>query len=161
MNIGIIAIGRLKRGLEGELFERYQTRAQNIGRQIGFSGFEVSEIVESRGGSKILRQKEEAKNINAQIAQNSIIIALDENGQNINSQKFASMLANFRDEGNKNLHFIIGGADGIDRDLRAKANKILAFSALTWPHQLVRIMLMEQIYRAMTILTNHPYHREG
>ncbi len=161
MNIGVIAIGKMKSGPERELFERYALRARNSGKQLGLSGFNVIEIIESKAKTALLRKSEEAKAIKANIAKNSIIIALDEKGKSITSLKFANQLASWRDEGHKNLSFIIGGADGLDATLLNSANIKLAFSLLTWPHQLVRIMLMEQFYRATTILSNHPYHREG
>jgi 23S rRNA (pseudouridine1915-N3)-methyltransferase len=88
------------------------------------------------------------------------VVALDERGKSITSGAFAQQLMRWRDDGRPAASFIIGGADGLDPALAGKADLVLSFSPLTWPHQLVRIMLSEQLYRATTILSGHPYHRE-
>ena len=89
----------------------------------------------------------------------ALIVALDEHGKTQSSEAFASQLARWRDDGRPAVSFVIGGADGHDPGLVAGADVTLSFSPLTWPHQLVRIMLAEQLYRATTILSGHPYHR--
>jgi 23S rRNA (pseudouridine1915-N3)-methyltransferase len=86
-------------------------------------------------------------------------VLLDERGAALTSQDFASMMAGHRDAGRKTLLFSIGGADGHHPSLADRASLVLSFGALTWPHQLARIMLAEQLYRAATILSGHPYHR--
>ncbi|MBY0379467.1 MAG: 23S rRNA (pseudouridine(1915)-N(3))-methyltransferase RlmH [Burkholderiales bacterium] len=101
----------------------------------------------------------EAHKIKAQVPDNSYIIALDENGKNFNSIKFADELEKIS-LNNANITFIIGGADGIHPALKQQANLQIQLSALTFPHALVRIIILEQIYRALSILENHPYHRE-
>lgn len=101
----------------------------------------------------------EAKKIKASIPSNSFIIALDEKGNNFNSQQFAKQLAKINLEFN-NIAFIIGGADGLHGELKQIANLTLQLSNLTFPHAMVRVILLEQIYRAITILDNHPYHRD-
>lgn len=161
MNLSIIAVGKMKLGPERELLKKYIERAKKTGKQLALNGFNIIEIVESRLSSVAARKSEEAKAILAHIPNGAIIIALDENGKSINSLKFANNIANWRDNGKANICFIIGGADGLDNKIIANANMILAFSLLTWPHQLVRILLAEQLYRTTTILSNHPYHREG
>jgi 23S rRNA (pseudouridine1915-N3)-methyltransferase len=102
---------------------------------------------------------EEAGAISALIPEKSVLVALDERGKTIDSAAFAQHLGRFRDQSVANTIFTIGGADGLSPDLRRKAKLTIAFGAATWPHQLVRVMLLEQIYRAATILAGHPYHR--
>lgn len=104
-------------------------------------------------------QKDEISKINSKIDSKAALICLDERGQNISSQKFSKTLAQFSQNYPK-LQFIIGGADGLNDELRQKSSLILSLGKLTWPHMMARLMLVEQIYRAQQILANHPYHRE-
>ena len=159
MRVGIVAVGRMKQGPERELLARYLERAANGGKSLGFSGFAVTELSESRAGSAAARKAEEAKAIAAH-TENTVNICLDEHGVGVSSEDFARRLLRWRDDGKPGVTFIIGGADGLDPDLVRKTSLVLSFSPLTWPHQLVRVMLAEQLYRATTILSGHPYHRE-
>ena len=159
MKIVVISIGRLKQGPERELAERYRERFDDIGRKQGFRGLEIHEISESRARDAATRISEEAAAISALIPVKSVLVALDEGGDSIDSAAFARHLGRWRDESVANTFFLIGGADGLSPDLRRKAKLKLAFGAATWPHQIVRVMLLEQIYRAATILAGHPYHR--
>src|ERR1700693_1081504 len=159
MRVVVIAIGRLKQGPERELSERDRERFDDIGRKLGFRGLAIHEISESRARDAATRLTEEAAAISAAIPQKSVLVALDERGDNIDSAAFARHLGRWRDEQVANTIFTIGGADGLSPDLRRKAKLRMAFGAATWPHQMVRIMLLEQIYRAATILAGHPYHR--
>jgi 23S rRNA (pseudouridine1915-N3)-methyltransferase len=159
MRLVVIAIGRLKKGPERELAERYRERFDAIGRKLGFRGLEIHEISESRARDAATRMAEEAAAISVLIPQKYVLVALDERGKSIDSASFAQHLGRFRDEGVENTIFTIGGADGLSPDLRRKAKLTIAFGAATWPHQMVRVMLLEQIYRAATILAGHPYHR--
>ena len=159
MRLVVISIGRLKQGPERELAERYRERFEDIGRKLGFRGLEIHEIPESRGRDAAVRIPEEATAISAAIPEKSLLVALDERGDNIDSAAFARHLGRWRDEGIANTIFMIGGADGLSPDLRRKAKLGIAFGSATWPHQMVRVMLLEQIYRAATILAGHPYHR--
>jgi 23S rRNA (pseudouridine1915-N3)-methyltransferase len=163
MRVIVICIGRLKQGPERELAERYRERFDDIGRKLGFRGLEVHEIAESRARDAATRMAEEAAAISAAIpeksAEKSTFVALDERGDNIDSTAFAGHLGRWRDEAVANTIFAIGGADGLSPDLRRKAKLRLAFGSATWPHQMVRVMLLEQVYRAATILAGHPYHR--
>ena len=102
---------------------------------------------------------EEATAISAAIPEKSVLVALDERGDNVDSAAFARHLGRWRDDQVANTIFTIGGADGLSPDLRRKAKLRIAFGSATWPHQMVRVMLLEQIYRAATILAGHPYHR--
>jgi len=160
MRIAILAIGRMKQGPERDLVARYLERAVAVGRPLGLSGFEVLENPESRAGSPATRKAEEARVLGAALPAGSLLVTLDERGRNLTSQSFAQMIATWRDAGRPSLGFVIGGADGLDPALVAAAETSLSFSPLTWPHQLVRIMLAEQLYRTTTILAGHPYHRE-
>jgi 23S rRNA (pseudouridine1915-N3)-methyltransferase len=159
MRLLVISIGRLKQGSERELAERYRERFDDIGRKLGFRGLEIHEIPESRARDAATRIAEEATAITAAIPEKSVLVALDERGDNIDSTAFARHLGRWRDESVANTIFVIGGADGLSPDLRRKAKLRMAFGSATWPHQMVRVMLLEQIYRAATILAGHPYHR--
>src|SRR5476651_1079553 len=159
MRLLVVAIGRLKKGPERELAERYRERFEDIGRKLGFRGLEIHEISESRARDAATRIAEEATAISAAMPEKSVLVALDERGDNIDSSAFARHLGRWRDDQVGNAVFAIGGADGLSPDLRRMAKLRLAFGAATWPHQMVRVMLLEQIYRAATILAGHPYHR--
>jgi 23S rRNA (pseudouridine1915-N3)-methyltransferase len=159
MRLLVVSIGRLKQGPERELAERYRERFDDIGRKLGFRGLEIHEIPESRARDAGTRIAEEAAAISAAIPEKSALVALDERGKSIDSATFARQLGGWRDEGVAHTIFTIGGADGLSPDLQRKASLRIAFGSATWPHQMVRVMLLEQIYRAATILAGHPYHR--
>ncbi len=159
MRLTIIAIGRLKDGPERELAARYQARFADIGRRLGFRGLDVHDIGESRAREAAARIAEEGAAIAARCPDQAVLVVLDERGRALPSADFARCLAGWRDEGVAEVAFVIGGADGLLPELRRKAKLTLAFGAATWPHQMVRVMLLEQIYRAATILSGHPYHR--
>jgi 23S rRNA (pseudouridine1915-N3)-methyltransferase len=159
MRLVVVSIGRLKQGPERELAERYRARFDDIGRKLGFRGIEIHEIPESRARDAVTRMAEEAAAISGAIPEKSILVALDERGDNLDSAGFAKHLGRWRDESMAQTIFAIGGADGLSPDLRRKAKLRIAFGSATWPHQMVRVMLLEQIYRAATILAGHPYHR--
>jgi 23S rRNA (pseudouridine1915-N3)-methyltransferase len=159
MRLLVVSIGRLKQGPERDLAERYRERFVDAGRKLGFRGLEIHEISESRARDVATRMSEEATAIAAAIPEKSVLIALDERGKSMESSAFARRLGQWRDEQAANIVFVIGGADGLSPELRGKADMTIAFGAATWPHQMVRVMLLEQIYRAATILAGHPYHR--
>ena len=159
MRLLVIAIGRLKQGPERELAERYRERFDDIGRKLGFRGLEIHEIPESRARDAATRIAEEATAISSAIPDKSVLVALDERGENIDSAAFARNLGRWRDQSVASTIFAIGGADGLSPELRRKAKLSIAFGSATWPHQMVRVMLLEQVYRAATILAGHPYHR--
>ena len=158
MRISIAAVGRMKNGPERELVARYLERAAGSGKPLALTGFEVTELAESRAGSPASRKSEEAKAIRAALP-DGIIVALDERGKALTSDAFATQLGRWRDDGRAAVGFVIGGADGIDPGFVSSADLVVSFSPMVWPHQLVRIMLAEQLYRATTILSGHPYHR--
>jgi 23S rRNA (pseudouridine1915-N3)-methyltransferase len=159
MRLVVISIGRLKQGPERELADRYRERFDDIGRKLGFRGLSIQEIPESRARDSATRIGEEAAAILAAIPAKAALVALDERGDNLDSSAFARHLGRWRDEQISDTIFTIGGADGLSPDLRRKAKLSIAFGSATWPHQMVRVMLLEQIYRAATILAGHPYHR--
>ncbi len=159
MKLRIVAVGRLKQGPERELAERYLSRAADVGNGLGLRSFDVREIPESRAHDADTRKADEARAIGAHIGPDATIFCLDERGQNLGSAALAATIAKRRDAGTAEIVFVIGGADGLSPELLRQSPVSLAFGAATWPHQLVRVMLLEQIYRAMTILSGHPYHR--
>ncbi len=159
MRLTVAAIGRLKEGPEREFAERYRKRADQLGRRIGFRELEVIEVRESRAQEIGKRMAEEAAALAKLIPDKAAIVILDERGDSLDSAAFARQLGKWRDAGRPAAVFIVGGDDGIAPALRDRATLRLAFGAATWPHQLVRGMLLEQIYRATTILAGHPYHR--
>ena len=159
MKLLLVSVGRLKAGPERELVARYAGRCVASGRNIGFSGFEMREIDESRARRPDDRKAEEAAAILGLLPAQTKIICLDERGRALSSADFAQKLRDWRDSGSGGCALVIGGPDGLDPCWREKADLTLAFGAMTWPHQIVRALAAEQIFRAITILSGHPYHR--
>jgi len=159
MRILVAAVGRLKQGPERELAGAYRKRAETIGRTSGLREFEIVEIRESRAQDAERRRVEESIAIANIIPEGAIVVILDERGESLDSGRLAVLLREWRTEDRPAVCFVIGGADGLAPTLRERATLRLAFGAATWPHQLVRIMLLEQLYRTGTILAGHPYHR--
>ena len=159
MKVTVIAVGRLKSGPERELLDRYVDRASRAGRQLGLA-FDLRELHESDARSAAARKDEEASAILGAVPTGAPLIVLDERGKALDSRGFADRLAAWRDSGTRDLAIAIGGADGLGDAVLSAADLRLAFGALTWPHQLVRILLAEQLYRTVTILSGHPYHRD-
>jgi 23S rRNA (pseudouridine1915-N3)-methyltransferase len=158
VRVTIAAVGRMKAGPERELLDRYLDRAAKQGRALGVTKVEVREIPESRAARAEDRKAEEAEALLAGVADTAWVIVLDETGTTRTSQAFADDLAARLAEG-RDWAILIGGADGHGPAALARADLRLAFGAMTWPHQIVRILAAEQIYRATTILAGHPYHR--
>lgn len=160
MRVLLLAVGRMKKGAEADLADRYLKRATQAGRAIGIRAIEIVEIRESRAQEADRRKLEESIAIANVIPDNAAVVLMDERGEGFGSAVFADHLARWRDGGQGTVVFVIGGADGLSQTLRDKARLTLNFGQVTWPHQLVRIMLLEQLYRAVTILSGHPYHRD-
>jgi 23S rRNA (pseudouridine1915-N3)-methyltransferase len=160
MRLMLASVGRAKPGPERDLAARYIERAAAAGRVLGFSAVDLREIEESRARRAEARKEDEAKSLRALLAPGSSVIALDETGRLASSREFARDLGRRRDEGVAVLALVIGGPDGLAPSFRASASMVLSFGPMTFPHQLVRIMAAEQIYRAVTILSGHPYHRD-
>jgi 23S rRNA (pseudouridine1915-N3)-methyltransferase len=159
MRIVVAAVGRLKKGPETELSERYRKRAVQTGRQLGLRDIDIIEIRESRAADASKRMLEESIALATVIPKDAAVVLLDPRGQNVDSGGLASHMAAWRANGRPAIVFLIGGADGLAATVCEKAELRLSFGTATWPHQLVRVMLLEQLYRATTILTGHPYHR--
>jgi len=159
MRIVVAAVGRLKQGPERDLSERYRKRAADAGRGVGFRGVEIIEIRESKAREGDKRILEESIALATVIPEDAVTIVLDERGESLDSLALTTEIMRWRDAGRPVVVFVIGGADGLAASLRERADLRLAFGAATWPHQLVRIMLLEQVYRAATLLAGHPYHR--
>lgn len=159
MRIAIIAVGRLKAGPEQQLAERYLDRLAKAGPAIGLDFGGVVELTESRARSAEERKRDEAGRLLQHVEPGAALFLLDERGKNLTSEELATKIGALRDGGQRQLALAIGGPDGHDPSLRTRADTVLSFGAQTWPHQLVRIMAAEQLYRVATILAGHPYHR--
>jgi 23S rRNA (pseudouridine1915-N3)-methyltransferase len=159
MRLVIAAIGRLKDGPERALFERYLDRANAAGRAIGLFPVELVELAESPARRAQDRIADEGARLEAAIPKGARRILLDVRGRSLTSEEFASRLAALRDGGAGGAAFLIGGADGLSLAASTGLDLTISFGAATFPHQIVRILLAEQIYRAITILSGHPYHR--
>ncbi len=149
----------MKAGPERELLDRYVARSRAMGRSIGITAVDVLEFDEGRSRSAEERKREEAAGLASKIAPGSPVILLDERGKSLSSSAFAERIGKIIAAGTPSLVFAIGGPDGFDAEYRDRATQVLSFGTATLPHQLIRVVLAEQIYRACTILNGHPYHR--
>ena len=159
MRLIIAAVGRLKDGPERALLERYRDRFADLGKRLGLAPVAWHELAESRAATATKRCTEEGAALLKLARDAEFIIALDERGKHLTSETFAKTLAKTRDGGAKAAGIIIGGPDGLSQAVRDAARLQVAVGAMTLPHQLVRVLLAEQLYRAGTILSGHPYHR--
>jgi len=142
-------------GPEKTIADEYQMRLEGLGRKTGIGKLTVRDFAESQAPTTAQRMDDEARNL----ATSAATIVLDERGKTLSSEEFAKLLRHHLDQGTQDLAFLIGGPDGHAPQTRDKADHLLSFGPMTWPHRLVRVMLFEQIYRSVTILVNHPYHR--
>lgn len=158
MKLRILAVGKAggKAKAEAALVEDYRQRLA--------WPLSLQEVEEKRPLPAPALKKREGELLLAALAAHKggrqVIVVLDERGKTMSSRDFAGRIAAWRDEGAAEIAFLIGGADGHDPAVREKADLLLSLGAMTWPHQLVRVLLMEQIYRAQQILAGHPYHRD-
>ena len=159
MKMIIASIGRLKSGEEKPLFDKYVKRSRDIAKSTGINSIDFIELAESQNRSIEKRKEEESDAILKALPSPNYLITLDQTGKSLSSDKLSKLIHEQRTQNTKNFAFVIGGPDGLSSNILAKSNLTLAFGSMTWPHQLVRIMLVEQIYRAFTILNGHPYHR--
>lgn len=159
MRITLFAVGRLKAGPEKDLASRYLDRFAKAGPAIGLELAKLVEVQESRASNPETRKREEAAALEKALPEGAALILLDERGKALDSPAFSEVIGRYRDNGKRDMMLAIGGADGLDPDLRARADLVLNLGTMTWPHQLVRILIAEQLYRAVTILSGHPYHR--
>ena len=155
MRVQICAVGRLRAGPELTLIDDYLTRFGKTGRALSLGPAQVIEVEDKKN----IGMSAEAMLLERAIPKGAMIVALDERGKTYSSPDFARQLALWRDQGQQDIAFAIGGADGLDPALRARADAALSFGKMVWPHMLVRVMLAEQLYRAAAILAGMPYHR--
>lgn len=168
MDFHILAMGRLKKGPESTLIDDYVTRLGGTsgggksGRPaIGTLGpLYVKEAEAKKGLSGDALKAAEADLLRGMRPEGAVTICLDERGKTLSSREFADKLVQFQDNGARHAVFMIGGADGLDKSLRAEADLVLSFGRMTLPHMLARVILAEQLYRAATIAVGHPYHRD-
>lgn len=159
MRLIIAAVGRLKDGPEREIYARYAERLDGIGRGLSLGPMQMIEIPECRAGSADARKSDEARRLLAKVAGKAAAVALDERGKVLSSEAFARLIRGRRDAGAPALAFLIGGADGHGQALLDAAEMRLSLGPMTLPHGLARLVLVEQLYRAATIIAGHPYHR--
>ena len=155
MRLHVCAVGRLRTGPERMLTDDYMQRFNRSARPLGLGPLTEHEVEDRKGGG----MSAEADLLARVLPAGAVIVALDERGQTLSSPELAQRIADWRDAGRQDLAFVIGGADGLAPALRDRADLVLSFGRLVWPHMLVRVMLAEQIYRAATILSGSPYHR--
>jgi 23S rRNA (pseudouridine1915-N3)-methyltransferase len=155
----ILAVGNARGTSEGALTDDFVTRAKNMGRRMGVPDVTVEEIAVSKARETAKRMQDEAERLAARVPDGAQVILLDARGKGMTSEDFAEMIGALRDAGTKNLVFVIGGPDGLGTLPKIRPGRSLAFGPQTWPHLMVRAMLAEQLYRALTILAGHPYHR--
>jgi len=160
MRILIAAVGRQRGGAERDLVDRYAERIRRSGPSLGIKDLEIVEIDEGRAADAATRKQQEGAKLLQAVPAGGIMVALDERGKALTSRAFAERIANWRDDRHSVISFLLGGPDGLDDAVRRKADATLAFGTATWPHMLVRVMLLEQIYRTATLLLGHPYHRD-
>ncbi len=157
MRLTIVAVGRLRAGPEAALVADYLDRVDRTGRPLGLGPARVVEVEDRRGGGMAA----EARLLAAAVPKGAPLVALDERGRDMASPELAALIRQMADQGQRDLAFMVGGADGLDPALRAGATRLLSFGRAVWPHMLVRAMLAEQLYRAVSILAGTPYHRGG
>ncbi|MDQ2066851.1 23S rRNA (pseudouridine(1915)-N(3))-methyltransferase RlmH [Xinfangfangia sp. CPCC 101601] len=155
MRLHLCTVGRLRAGPERALVSDYLDRLGKTGRALSLGPVFEHEVEDKRGGGMAA----EGELLSRAVPAGAVLCVLDERGKVMSSPDFAAQLAKWRDGGRQDAAFVIGGADGIDPALRARADLAISFGAMVWPHMLVRVMLAEQLYRAATILSGSPYHR--
>jgi 23S rRNA (pseudouridine1915-N3)-methyltransferase len=155
MRLHLCAVGRLRAGPERDLVDDYLQRLERTGRPLGLGPVTEHEVEDKRGGG----MPAEAALLARAVPSGAALCVLDERGKTLSSPEFATALADWRDAGRQDAAFVIGGADGVDHALRTRADLVISFGCMVWPHMLVRVMLAEQLYRAATILAGAPYHR--
>ena len=159
MKLLLLAIGRMKGDCESGRVGEYITRARPFLRRMGFSSLELREFPESRKPDAAARKLEEAETLRRAAGKGAVFLAFDEGGENLTSEAFSRQLAKLAAGGGDTLALLIGGPDGLDPSLLAQARLVVSFGRMTWPHRLARLMAAEQLYRAATIASGHPYHR--
>ncbi len=160
MRLAIIAIGRLKAGPERELSGRYHQLSIALGRSHGIGAVDLVEMPESRARRSADRRAEEARALLAEVPPGAALTAYDERGRSdLSSEALAERFIGWRDGGRPAICTVIGGPDGLEESVRARADLVLGFGRATLAHGLVRVLAFEQVYRTLTIVAGHPYHR--
>ncbi|MFT3733138.1 MAG: 23S rRNA (pseudouridine(1915)-N(3))-methyltransferase RlmH [Hyphomicrobium sp.] len=159
MRIAISAIGKLKDAEERAIVERYAKRMNGAGKSLGLGPLDIREYPESRAADVAERKREEATRLLKDVGFGDLAVALEPTGASLTSEAFAAFLRDTRDGGAKSCVFLIGGPDGHGEAALRAAKLKLSLGPLTLPHGLARVVLTEQLYRAATILSGHPYHR--
>ncbi len=159
MRIAISAIGKLKDAEERAIVERYAKRLNGAGKSLGLGPLDIREYPESRATDAAERKRDEAARLLKDIGAGDTVVVLEPTGRPLTSEAFAAFVRDTRDDGAKACIFLIGGPDGHGEAALGAATLKLSLGALTLPHGLARVVLIEQLYRAATILSGHPYHR--
>jgi 23S rRNA (pseudouridine1915-N3)-methyltransferase len=159
MRLLVLAVGQARSTQEGALADEFIERASRMSRNLGIADVAVEEVSVSKAREMPKRTQDEAERLAARVPQGAQVVVLDAKGKGMTSEDFAEMIGALRDAGTRNLVFVIGGPDGLGKLPGIKPGRSLAFGPQIWPHLLVRAMLAEQLYRALTILAGHPYHR--
>lgn len=159
MQLALMAIGKMKDKQTRSLFEHYWQRLSQSSKAVGLRVLPIQEFAESQAATPFQRKQEEAARILKALPSDTFVIALDETGSHLNSEEFCHKIASLRDNATCSTTFVLGGPDGHGAAVQQRANLLLSFGAMTWPHQIARILLAEQLYRITTILAGHPYHR--
>lgn len=152
LKLTLLSVGRFGRGPERDLYDTYVKRLA--------WPLDLQEVEARKAGSDAERNALENRLLRERSASAQAIVALDETGELLDSRGFAARLQDLADDGRRDIAILIGGADGLERETRKAADLTLSLGRLTWPHLMVRAMLAEQLYRAQTILSGHPYHRD-
>ncbi len=155
MKLQIVAVGRLRSGPEADLVHDYLVRAGKTGTRVGIGPVNVREVEARKGGTA-----EESGLIEKATVDAKPLVVLDERGAALDSPGLAARLEAWRDQGCRQATFVIGGAGGVAPALRNRADLVLSLGPMVWPHMLARVMLAEQLYRSVSILSGSPYHRE-
>lgn len=155
MKLGLLAVGQIRGTHEAPLYDDYATRIQKAGRGIGFDGLHLTELKEQAKATKT--QAAMAAHLDRH---DGLVVMLDEGGENWSSRQLADRLSDWRDTNRGTALFVIGPADGLDTQLKKRGDVTLSLGAMTWPHMLARVLLAEQLWRAISIMSGHPYHRD-
>lgn len=153
MQFSLVVAGKSRHGPERELCERFLDRVKRVGASVGFGNVVLKEY--DPAAQPLLRWLERSLSKNQ-----TALCVMDERGETQRSKDFAKMLAEWRDDGWREVIFLIGGPDGVDQSLKDRADRLVSFGQMTYPHMIARIMLAEQLFRAVSILRGDPYHRE-
>ncbi len=159
MKLHLVCIGKLKSSAEKTIAADYVARINQLARSAGLKGLHIHEWPESQRESAAQRMKDEATVLAKSTPPGAVTIVFDERGKSLTSESFAGLLRKYTDASQADLVFLVGGPDGHAATTRENANHVIALGTMTWPHRLARIMILEQLYRAVTIMLNHPYHR--